>query len=197
MVLPNVLFRMNDRRVYLTFDDGPDPEVTPRLLDVLAQYGIPATFFFVGKKVAAEADLVRRAHAEGHAVGNHAYSHTCLVGRGRQRLRREIVDTDDVLAQVTGQRPTLFRPPYGWFGPGLLRLLRVTGHRLVLWSASARDYRLQPHDHLVERLVKIIRPGQIVLLHDGHRYSPHMLAALHTALEIVRARGVAFARLPT
>ncbi len=192
-----LLFRMSDEKIYLTFDDGPEPETTPRLLDLLKANGAKATFFVVGKKAKANPQLVQRMFAEGHTVGNHSYSHSVLMLKPLRQLRLEITQTDEIIQQATGFRPELFRPPHGRFGPGLWRILGEMKRTLALWSASTGDYRKNATASMIQRrLQSKSRPGAIILLHDGHRNGPSMLKALRLFFRESPTQGLTLAALP-
>src|ERR1019366_5764782 len=123
------------KRIAVTFDDGPASPFTEQTLAILRAHEVPATFFLCGKNVEGNPDLARRIVAEGHAVGNHTYSHLLLYFQSRPRIAAEIDRTQEVIEKVVGYRPKIFRPPYGarWFG--LVPTLRERGMHLVLWSA--------------------------------------------------------------
>lgn len=148
----------------LTFDDGPDPGATPRLLEILEARGARATFFMVGKSAAGHRELVQRVAAGGHAIGNHSWDHPSLpLLKGRWR-RLQIGWCREALAPY-GSR--LFRPPYGHQTPASqLDAVRM-GATVVTWSVNAEDWRDDPAEKLLERVRRRLRPGSIVLFHDA------------------------------
>lgn len=153
--------------ILLTFDDGPDAEVTPRVLDVLDKHGHKAVFFVVGAKAARHPEIVREIAARGHQVGNHTYSHSPYANfLGSKHLRSEIEATDKAIAAATGVRPTLFRPPLGISTHFMRRVLLATGHKAMGWSIRSLDTRRGPRQAVLDRVVRRLRPGSIVLLHD-------------------------------
>ena len=156
-----------DRRAAaLTFDDGPDPRATPRLLDLLARRAAPAMFFVVGRRVEAAPDLVREILARGHTVGNHSYRHDpFLMLRSRERLRDEIVRTQAVLSDL-GVRPRVFRPPVGVTNSRLPAVLGELDLACVTFSCRAGDFGNRRIGGLARRILGKVRPGAIVLLHD-------------------------------
>ena len=139
-MIPDILWRMRDERVYLTFDDGPDESVTPALLALLDHHELKATFFVVGNKAERLPGLVARMHAAGHAVGNHSFTHAKLLWRAAADVRREIAGASEVIRQITGQAPALFRPPFGRFVLAALRAVQAARTKLVLCNVSTRDY---------------------------------------------------------
>ncbi|HOD28202.1 MAG TPA: polysaccharide deacetylase family protein [Syntrophales bacterium] len=155
-----------EKAVALTFDDGPDPRVTPRLLDLLERHGTPATFFVAGNRVEAFPGLVRDILARHHAVGNHSCRHDpFLMLRSRRRLREEIVRTQVLLAPF-GVRPLAFRPPVGITSPRLPGVLTSLGMDCVTFSCRGGDFGNRRVGGLAQRILKRVHPGAIVLLHD-------------------------------
>jgi len=152
-------------RVALTFDDGPSP-ATGQILDLLGERQIKATFFVCGMNAERHPEIVRRLAAEGHTIGNHTYSHPFAYLLGRRRLAEEIDRTQEALERLTGQRPKLFRPPYGarWFG--MFRVLRERGLRLVQWSDTGYDWKLEGAA-IARATLEKLQPGSIILLHDA------------------------------
>ena len=152
-------------KIALTFDDGPG-EATPAILDMLKQAEIRATFFLCGQNVERYPDLARRIAEEGHEIGNHTHSHPRLLGRTPGKIAWEIETAQSIIEHRTGNRPKLFRPPYGlrWFG--LFPVLKRNGLTSVMWSVNSRDWK-RPHTAIVQHVVKETGPGAIILFHDG------------------------------
>ena len=195
-LLPKIIRSMPDENIYLTFDDGPDKNITPRLLGLLNKNEIKATFFLVGQKAERHPETVLQIHKNGHVIGNHSYTHPHLIFKSKKMIEEEIKRTDEILFEITEKRPTLFRPPYGQFGFAVLSVLKSTNQRMVLWSASSQDYKADTStEKIAARLRKCIRPRRIVLMHDGHFQSPHMLGALENILERIKEQGLKFSAL--
>jgi peptidoglycan/xylan/chitin deacetylase (PgdA/CDA1 family) len=155
------------RGIALTFDDGPNPAVTPRLLDLLERYGARATFFLIGRHVRACPDLAAEIAEREHAIGNHTDSHPNLIWKTPAAIRRELLACRDAILSVTGCAPMWMRPPYGFRGPQLAAVARQTGHQaVVMWNRLAWDWKAQDAALVIERL-RPVRNGDIVLLHDG------------------------------
>ncbi|MGO4213449.1 polysaccharide deacetylase family protein [Terriglobus sp. 2YAB30_2] len=157
----------------LTYDDGPNPDATLRLLDILAQHQVHATFFMVGSFVKAEAVLARRVAAAGHLIGNHTLTHPNLAITSSRETRRQLTETNDILEQTLGQKIRFFRPPFGARRPATLRIARELGLIPVEWNVAAQDWNPASPQQLLERLERGIaanrKKGRAsnLLLHDG------------------------------
>jgi len=182
--------------IALTFDDGPNPAVTPQLLDLLDRYDARGTFFLIGRYVRTCPALAAEIAARGHSIGNHTDTHPNLLWQSRRRILDELERCDESIAAATGQRPRIMRPPYGYRCPQLHAAARDAGFgRPVLWSRSARDWRPQQKAQVIERL-RAIRDGDIVLLHDGCHAAlgadrRHTVRALEYWLPRWKAQGLA------
>ncbi len=161
-----------DRVVALTFDDGPNPEATPRILDALARADVHATFFILGRHAERWPALVRRVHEEGHALGNHGYFHRKLHFRSPGYVRMDLSRGAEAIAQACGARPALFRAPHGFRSPWVTPIARSLGERVVGWSLGVWDSSRPGAAVIVRRTVDGARPGSILLLHDGDGYDP-------------------------
>jgi peptidoglycan/xylan/chitin deacetylase (PgdA/CDA1 family) len=183
--------------VALTFDDGPDPVVTPQILDILGAHDARATFFVLGERAARYPDLVRRIHREGHTVGTHTQHHRLRFHFGSPTyVQREIEDAVAVVAGILPARPTLFRPPQGLRTPCFASgWQRTSGLVCVTWSVRALDSRPTTARAIVARVEHGLEPGAIVTLHDGTGLGggtdrQPTLAALTTILAECEARGL-------
>jgi peptidoglycan/xylan/chitin deacetylase (PgdA/CDA1 family) len=190
LAYPTLTHGARDRsRVALTFDDGPDPEVTPLVLDALAKYETRATFFAIGESLAAHPRLARDIVAAGHELGNHSWAHSRLQSFsavGDQE--REIERGAQAIAAVTGARtPPLYRPPLGIKSPPLARAAYRKRLTLVAWSLHSHDSRISDPGRIARRVLSRIRPGDIVLMHDGHDLPDrHRLGAARALPAILR-----------
>lgn len=155
------------RRLFaLTFDDGPSSTYTPPLLDVLRELQAPATFFCVGQAARAHPELVARAFAEGHEIGNHSDTHANLGTASTEQTRWELVSCQRTLTELTGRRPALVRPPYGATSGAVLRVTAELGCHLALWSFAIDEDRRTTSD-VVEQVRSRLSPGVIMLAHDA------------------------------
>jgi peptidoglycan/xylan/chitin deacetylase (PgdA/CDA1 family) len=158
-------------RIALTFDDGPAPGYTDQVLDILRSSEVKATFFVCGRNVERYPEILRRVQAEGHAIGNHTYSHPNPYFRSRAFFAREVDLTQAAIEKVTGKRPKFFRPPYGARWLGLQPVLKQRNLRLVNWSDTGYDWKFGTA-RIVREALRKIRPGSIILLHDGRNVLP-------------------------
>ncbi|WP_293776270.1 polysaccharide deacetylase family protein [uncultured Oxalicibacterium sp.] len=167
---PNVLRLPGTRaEIAITIDDGPDPDVTPRVLDVLAEHGAKATFFCIASKVAAHPELARRIVEAGHHIENHSMQHRHYFSLlGVRGLRKELVQAQQVIAEVTGRMPRYFRAPAGLRNPFLDPVLHGLDLQLVSWTRRGFDTRTADADLITQRLLRDARAGDILLLHDGN-----------------------------
>jgi peptidoglycan/xylan/chitin deacetylase (PgdA/CDA1 family) len=162
----------NPRTVALTFDDGPNPAVTPGLLDLLDRHSARATFFLIGAHVRACSELARDIADRGHTIGNHTDRHPALPLLSARRISEELARCDDAIRSATRQTPRWMRPPYGFRSPLLNGIVAERkGAGVVMWSRLARDWKPQPTEPVVQRLRRV-RGGDIVLLHDGDHRAP-------------------------
>jgi peptidoglycan-N-acetylglucosamine deacetylase len=197
-VLPSSRFLVSGPRaggaVCLTFDDGPHPEHTPAVLDILARERVRATFFVIGRRAARYPDVIRRMAAEGHAVGHHTYAHSDPSITSAARLAAEIGVTGRVLYRVIGYSPLLFRPPHGRLTPAKLWRVWKLGMTVALWNVDPRDYACGSADELRGRLrAHSPRAGDVFLFHDDR---PHACGALPELIARVRDDGLSFATVP-
>ena len=168
MTVIHTLPAQANARMALTFDDGPDPQNTPALLDILAQRSLRATFFVIGTQAKTAPCIVQRLLEEGHSIGNHSWSHPHLDKLDDAAFLQEIDQTAEVLAQITGQAaPSLFRPPFGALTPRQTKMLEAErGLTSIYWSYNPQDYNQPGVDCLQSRILSHAAPGQIVLMHD-------------------------------
>jgi peptidoglycan/xylan/chitin deacetylase (PgdA/CDA1 family) len=184
------------KEIALTIDDGPDPLVTPQVLNVLERYGCRATFFCIGNEAARHPDLCRDIVRRGHAVENHSQRHSHGFSLlGPRRLMRELQDAQDTLTRISGQGPLFFRAPAGVRNMFLEPVLGRLGLRLASWSARGFDTRVRDAERVKHSLLRGVRPGAILLLHDGHaartaQGTPVILEALPAVLEAAAAAGL-------
>lgn len=181
--------------VALTFDDGPWPVQTERILDILAEHNVKATFFMVGRLVERHPAVARRVAAEGHLIGNHTASHAILTDHDQETIGREIAEGTRAIRDVTGVTPQWFRPPAGRMNPMVLAEAERMGMTLALWDVDPQDWRRPAADRMLPTMLSAIRPGSVVLLHDGGGNRSQTIAALPRLIEELKARGYLFVTL--
>jgi peptidoglycan-N-acetylglucosamine deacetylase len=179
--------------VRLTFDDGPVRTNTPRVLNVLSHYRVKATFFVIGQRARRYPGLVKREYREGHSVQNHTYTHTDLTNLGPIETRRELRATNRAIKAAGVPRPYRFRPPYGHTNIRVRSAGASLGLIQTLWSVDPRDWADPPAPVICRRVVSNVRPGSIVLLHDGS--GANTVEALPCIIKRLRAQGYRFGKL--
>ncbi len=177
------------KRVFLTFDDGPIPEVTPWVLDQLDRHGVKATFFMVGQNAERYPDLVEEVRRRGHAVGNHTLHHLQGAKVSTRRYLRDVTAADRLL------KTDLFRPPHGWLRPRQAKALRKR-YRIIMYDLITRDYsrRLTAED-VIGNVKRYARDGSIIVFHDSLKSWPRLEKALPEALRWLKEEGFRFERL--
>ena len=158
--------------IAITFDDGPTEPYTSQILDVLRAFGVRATFFVLGARAQAAPDVVKRAADDGHEIGNHTWDHAALPLRTRSAMRETIRRTSDLVQQITGTRPRVFRAPFGWRNPWLDGAARREGCEPIAWTVGVYDTDRPGVDAIVDRAIEAFIDGSILLLHDGRSLDP-------------------------
>ena len=193
LLFPEALWRLNRRRrrvVYLTFDDGPIPEQTPWVLDILDRYGVKATFFMVGDNVRRHPGLLEEVRRRGHSIGNHTMHHLQGMKVATDRYLADVAEADALIDS------TLFRPPHGIMRWKQSRALRAR-YNIIMYDLVTRDYsaKLSP-DEVVANVRRYARNGSIIVFHDSLKAAPNMRPALPQAIEWLLSQGYEFEPLP-
>lgn len=176
--------------VAMTFDDGPHPQLTPRLLDMLKERGIKATFYLVGQNVAQYPEIVARMVAEGHEVGNHSWSHPFFTKMSETAVRSQLQRTHDAIVSASGVAPKTLRPPYGAITSSQKQWIAADyGYPTVLWSVDPMDWKNRDASLVSRRIVNGASQGAIILAHDIHKST---VDAMPTALDTLLAQGYKF-----
>jgi peptidoglycan/xylan/chitin deacetylase (PgdA/CDA1 family) len=159
--------KIPSNEIAVTFDDGPIPDKTVKLLDILKTHNVPAAFFCIGNRVNEHRDLVRRIHDEGHLVGNHSYWHAATFDLlPASKVEKELVDTNAAIKSSIGVTPKFFRPPYGVTNPMLATAVKRGGFTVVGWSVRSFDTITEDRSKLFNRVTKSLKGGDVVLFHD-------------------------------
>ncbi|MFW6238671.1 MAG: polysaccharide deacetylase family protein, partial [Halanaerobiales bacterium] len=200
-LFPDTLYRQGgtgDYKIALTFDDGPDREYTPRVLDVLREYEVPATFFLLGKRVEENPELVTRIKDEGHIVANHTWSHVNLDRVSGESYYNQINKTEKAIERETGLNTSLMRTPEGIISENVLEKARDMGYRVIYWSVDSRDWLTQDVDKILINTLPAVKKDSIILLHSaggvGHDLSSSV-EVLPELIETLRMRGYTFVNL--
>ena len=198
-LLPNKLFnRINFRgnpennRIYLTFDDGPHPENTPRLHELLAQLDIKVTFFLQGENVEKHPEIAKAAAEAGHSLQNHGFYHRALSFCSKDEIEKNICETNSIIEKITNSTPTCVRPPYGRFGWNAFRVCQRLDMKIVLWNNMPFDFLPQTTSRqIVSRIKKNLSPGSIIVLHDNVPFEKHA-ESLPEITAFARKQGFSF-----
>lgn len=175
--------KTNQPFIAITFDDGPT-EFTQEILKLLSKHQAKATFFLVGKKAKEQPDLVKTISDNGHQIGNHSYSHSNYIGfLSTRKVLSEIQKTDDVLHEILGSKPQLFRPPFGVTNPAYNRALSKTKHKVIGWNVRSLDTVIKDDEIIFNRVKDKIKPGNIFLFHDTSKKTVRVLEQLLIEIE--------------
>jgi peptidoglycan/xylan/chitin deacetylase (PgdA/CDA1 family) len=176
--------------IAMTFDDGPSPETTPRLLDILKQRNIKATFFMIGQNAERNPAIVKRILAEGHEIGNHSWTHPQLSKLADDRVTEEINKTQNAIKDASGYTPVLMRPPYGAITARQKEWIeKQFGLSVIIWSVDPFDWKRPGASVIEQRILSGARPGAIVLSHDIHKQT---VDAMPATLDALAAKGFKF-----
>ena len=178
--------RLNEKRVAISFDDGPSSELTPKVLEILKQYGVHATFYIMGRHVPGNEEIIKQIVEEGHQVGNHSYSHPLLTKLSPEEVNKQIADTQKLIGDATGGiRPTTLRPPYGGFNR---MVAEQAGIAILNWSVDTLDWKSRNAQSILQEVREGAYNGAIILMHDIH---PESVEALPSLLDFLQKEGYA------
>lgn len=166
-------------KIALTFDDGPSQEHTAAILEILKKYNARATFFCIGHKILANRELLQRIHQEGHAIGNHSYSHSLWFDfYSKKKVVAELQKTNELILSEMGKFPKLFRPPYGVTNPPIAGAVSKTGMKVIGWSIRSYDTMNRPAENVLKKVLPKIKSGSVILLHDDRQETPKILEGI-------------------
>lgn len=159
--------KTNEKKIAITFDDGPSPVWTPQILDELKKANIKATFFMIGHHIKKYPDIAKRVAREGHQIGNHGYAHSVLFYYTPDELEEDIKYSEYIIKEITGQTTTCFRPPKALITYREKEKIKSMGYRIVLWSLNSKDWVTFDDKYIVRYILRNIRNGDIILFHDS------------------------------
>jgi peptidoglycan/xylan/chitin deacetylase (PgdA/CDA1 family) len=172
------------KEIALSFDDGPDPSFTPVILDLLKTEGAEAIFFCIGKKIPGNAEILQRITAEGHLIGNHSYSHHYLFDLfSVDKMQDDLQEMQNVTKAVTGLTPKFFRPPYGVTNPNVKKAVERAAYISIGWNVRSLDTVIRDENHLLQKVLKRVKPGSILLFHDTSETTVKILRQLISRLK--------------
>jgi len=164
--------------IAITFDDGPHATLTPKLLDILKERGVKATFYVIGQNVAANPEVVQRAVAEGHEIGNHSWNHQSFTKGGGSGVAMQVNQTNDAIQSAIGKKPATLRPPYGATTASISkRLNEEFGLKVIMWDVDPLDWKNRNSERVTSEILKNTKPGSIVLAHDIHATTVNAMPA--------------------
>ncbi|MGE5423004.1 MAG: polysaccharide deacetylase family protein [Ignavibacteriales bacterium] len=185
----------DEKVVALTFDDGPDPKITPQVLKILKRHDIKATFFVVGEDAAINPDLVLQELSDGHEIENHTYTHPDLLKNTDLTAGEEITWNHQVVGELTKRSPIYFRPPKKLFNKEIVQMSQLYGYRIVLWTVCVESRYAKTPQAMADRVLKYTTPGSIILAHDGHLDRTQTVKALPLIIERLKKEGYKFVTL--
>ncbi|HKR03800.1 MAG TPA: polysaccharide deacetylase family protein [Bacteroidia bacterium] len=169
----------SEKEVAITFDDGPDKKVTPKILNTLREFNAPAAFFCIGNKIKGNESLLQQLYNEGHIIGNHSYSHDIWFDLfSAERMTKELTETGAKIQSVIGLQPKFFRPPYGVTNPNLRKAVNRLKYLTIGWNIRSLDTVIKDADKVFENVRGKIKPGSVILLHDSVSASEIVLPKL-------------------
>lgn len=183
--------KTDKKAVALTFDDGPQPNITPQLLNILEHHHARATFFVLGIQAEKYPAIVKETHAKGHEIGNHGYSHQISRYRNLHYAIDDIEKTSRIIAEITGHPPMLLRPPGGFLSDDLVNYTRQKHIKIITWSweQDSKDWGNNSSRQIASHIIKNLRPGQIIILHDGGSRRNEVLEAVDLLLTEMTRQG--------
>lgn len=189
-----ILWRGNSSlpEIALTFDDGPNSKTTPQILDILKRNDVKATFFVLGKYAERNNILLKRIAAEGHVIGSHTYTHASGLITDINKIKRELTRTNDVIYKYTGQKVRYFRPPFGFENWRFLNEAELSDYTIVLWSLDAADWNKKTEQDITNRILKWVKGGTIIMLHDGGAHREAVIEALPVVIKELKNKGYRF-----
>ena len=180
------------KKIAITFDDGPHTVYTKEILDILDKNDIKATFFIIGENALAHPELVEEVAKRGHEIGNHTYTHNFISKESDSKIKDELTRTSEIIRDITGTRPVVFRPPGGCYTERAINTVTDLGYTPVAWSKDSNDWRMRPVDDIVSEMTRNVKGGDILLFHDFNKKGSPTPDAVAKVIPILKNQGFEF-----
>lgn len=201
-MFPGLFFRegpAKEKKVALTFDDGPDSVYTPQILDILDKKKIKATFFLIGSRAELFPEVVKRMAEEGHIVGNHTMSHPNIIKLDQVKTKENIMAAENVLADLAGYRTSLFRSPYGSLNPEKIQEIKDLGYKIIAWNVDSLDWKSLTEEQVMYNILENVKGGSIILQHSSGSEEEDLtgtVGALPRIIEVLEKEDYKFVTIP-
>ena len=182
----------DEKVIALTFDDGPHPYLTPKILEILDDYVAKATFFVVGSMARAYPSTLKAVSDAGHEIGNHTYTHLPESANGCEKLKKEIIDTEQAILEIALQKPKLFRPPTGYICKSAVKMTGELGYKTIVWDIDTKDWAHNSPQKILSEVKKYAKNGSIILFHDFIGTNSPTPSALRLVLPYLKEQGYRF-----
>lgn len=177
-----------EKMVALTFDDGPDNNITPKIVETLAQYNVNGNFFFIGEKVWKYPSVVEKAYKKGNLVLSHSYNHVELNKLSADKIKNEMEKGEEEIFNIIGKKPSLIRPPYGAIDKNVIEAVKSEGNKIILWSIDTLDWSQMEKENIQKNIIDNLRPGEIILMHSNEDKTA-TLEALPDIIMAIKEKG--------
>ncbi len=184
--------KTDEKKIALTFDDGPHPKKTEKILEVLEKYGVKATFFVIGENAKLYPEVLKKVKDAGHDIGNHTYSHKSINKMSYDSLLESVRKCNRTIFEITGERPMFFRPPEGYVNDGIAQQLYSEGYDVILWRVDTYDWRGRSAQEIYSTVMRNVKCGDIILMHDFISGESHTAQALDLLIPKLQAQGYEF-----
>jgi peptidoglycan-N-acetylglucosamine deacetylase len=190
---------VREKLIALTFDDGPSPTFTNKILDLLARYHAKGTFFVMGKQAEKYPGIILREYQEGHEIGNHTYNHREINQMSFEELKREVLQAHQIIFKITGNDVKLFRPTSGFYNEKIVKVAGLLNYKVVIWTwgQDSRDWSKKSGESIAMRIIKTVKPGDIILFHDQGGDHSNTVKALQILLPALKEQGYQFTTVST
>ena len=191
-IFSNIIWHFSDKlkQVFLTFDDGPDENFTPQILEILQREKVSASFFILGERAKKSPELVKSIQQNGNTIGIHSYEHQSLFFKSEKYIFEQLSKSKNITEQITDEPVKYFRPPFGRFSPAVNKVCRKLNLQMVMWNLMSYDFDLKVSDEHIFNLIKTkVIGGDIIVFHDGHKYSERTVNILQLVIKILKDKG--------